>query len=263
MQKFEQTNALCYQTAKLDRDLTPPVIHNKIVLFEAEEGAAAQCSIFLNGFLFKKKWLSDRADPLAEIFSRNPCARYAPTVVSGSSELRVPMMVWLPLEPASPLERGSSSRLLAAMAVAAEELCSMSLALTQPRYPGGLSSGKCGGWSSGHGGRRRRPRRWSQWPRPLHLPGAATRTTTALACPTRIITMVLHRQRHPPQSPPPPPLPPPPPQPLPPSPPVPPSSTQTRFNGTSPGLLVEVGSPPPLVNGVVACDRKEECSAPQ
>lgn len=55
MQTFEQTNALSYQTAKLDRDATPPVVHNKIVFFEIEVGAAAQCSISLNGLLFEKK----------------------------------------------------------------------------------------------------------------------------------------------------------------------------------------------------------------
>ncbi|XP_075742354.1 uncharacterized protein LOC142817930 isoform X2 [Rhipicephalus microplus] len=76
MQKFEQTNALCYQTAKLDRDLTPPVIHNKIVLFEAEEGAAAQCSIFLNGFLFKKsgcQTVSQAQDLLKYADTLTPC----------------------------------------------------------------------------------------------------------------------------------------------------------------------------------------------
>ncbi|XP_049520642.1 uncharacterized protein LOC125944316 [Dermacentor silvarum] len=73
---FEQTNALSYQTAKLDRDATPPVVHNKIVLFEIEEGAAAQCSIFLNGLLFKKSGFqtqSQAQDLLMSADTLTPC----------------------------------------------------------------------------------------------------------------------------------------------------------------------------------------------
>ncbi|KAL1486119.1 hypothetical protein MTO96_031522 [Rhipicephalus appendiculatus] len=57
-------------------------------------------------------------------------------------------------EAASPLERGGSRRLLAAMAAAAEELGSMSLALTQPRYPGDflLASVEGGPAAMGGGG---------------------------------------------------------------------------------------------------------------
>ncbi|XP_049511416.1 uncharacterized protein LOC125939925 [Dermacentor silvarum] len=76
MQTFEQTNALSYQTAKLDRDATPPVVHNKIVLFEIEEGAAAQCSIFLNGLLFKKSGFqrqSQAQDLLMSADTLTPC----------------------------------------------------------------------------------------------------------------------------------------------------------------------------------------------
>ncbi|KAL3219861.1 hypothetical protein MRX96_005623 [Rhipicephalus microplus] len=36
MQTFEQTNALSYQTTKLDRDATPTFVHDMIVLFEIE-----------------------------------------------------------------------------------------------------------------------------------------------------------------------------------------------------------------------------------
>lgn len=147
------------------------------------------------------------------------------------------------------------------MAVAAEELCSMSLALTQPRYPGDFHLASVEGGPAAMGAEEEAS---SVEPVASPPPPARSRNShhNCFGLPYQDHNYGAPPPATPPQSPPPPPLPPPPPQPLPPSPPVPPSSTQTRFNGTSPGLLVEVGSPPPLVNGVVACDRKEECSAP-
>ncbi|KAH7976938.1 hypothetical protein HPB52_021751 [Rhipicephalus sanguineus] len=150
-------------------------------------------------------------------------------------------------EAASPLERGGSSRLLAAAVAAAEELGSMSLALTQPRVEGGAAAMGAEEEAS------------SVEPVALPPPPPAKSRTSHHNC------FGLPYQDHNYGAPPPatPPQSPPPPPPLPPAPSPPPSPGQTRFNGTSPGLLVEVGSPPPLVNGgSTAGDRKEECSAP-
>uniref|UniRef100_A0A224Z0J4 Histone-lysine N-methyltransferase MLL5 n=1 Tax=Rhipicephalus zambeziensis TaxID=60191 RepID=A0A224Z0J4_9ACAR len=147
------------------------------------------------------------------------------------------------------------------MAAAAEELGSMSLALTQPRYPGDFLLASVEGGPAAMGAEEEAS---SVEPVASPPPPARSRNShhNCFGLPYQDHNYGAPPPATPPQSPPPLP-PPPPPPPLPPSPPVPPSPAQTRFNGTSPGLLVEVGSPPPLlVNGVVACDRKEECNAP-
>uniref|UniRef100_A0A131Z051 Histone-lysine N-methyltransferase MLL5 n=1 Tax=Rhipicephalus appendiculatus TaxID=34631 RepID=A0A131Z051_RHIAP len=147
------------------------------------------------------------------------------------------------------------------MAAAAEELGSMSLALTQPRYPGDFLLASVEGGPAAMGAEEEAS---SVEPVASPPPPARSRNShhNCFGLPYQDHNYGAPPPATPPQSPPPLP-PPPPPPPLPPSPPAPPSPAQTRFNGTSPGLLVEVGSPPPLlVNGVVACDRKEECNAP-
>lgn len=162
-------------------------------------------------------------------------------------------------EAASPLERGGSSRLLAAAVAAAEELGSMSLALTQPRYPGDFLLDALASVEGGAAAMGAEEEASSVEPVALPPPPPAKSRTSHHNC------FGLPYQDHNYGAPPPatPPQSPPPPPPLPPAPSPPPSPGQTRFNGTSPGLLVEVGSPPPLANGgSTAGDRKEECSAP-